>query len=241
MKVILQVKLPLVCPACTEGSQLLHPVRWKDGKRDYEGPRSVHGTHNDVLLVSRVCMCPRKHQIIAHDAGILKQSRNAIEESFILFHKTAITRDFYRFFLVQVNYGLSSHDILTLWYQSQFDEYMSRKVQFQKDISFLSKINKPCNFPEFEYRGDYVCQKIIASCLMYSYFSKELLYTKRMIETTAVYVTADHTFKVPANIGFWYNGKWIPVFNTLFIVMNEIGKSFFVTLRNDPTFVSKLW
>lgn len=180
MNVILQVKLPLVCPACTEGSQLLHPVRWKDGKKDYEGPRSVHGTHNDALLVSRVCMCLKKHQIIAHDAGILKQSRNAIEEPFILFHKTAIT----------------------LWYQSQFDEYMSRKLQFQKDISFLSKINKPCNFPEFEYRGDYVCQKVIATCLMYSYFSKELLYTKRMIETTAVYVTADHTFKVPANIGF---------------------------------------
>ena len=44
-----------------------------------------------------------------------------------------------------------------------------------------------------------------------------------MIETTTVYVTADYTFKVPANISFWYNGKWIGVCNTLFIVMNEIG------------------
>ena len=68
---------------------------------------------------------------------------------------------------------------------------------------------------------------------MYSYFSKELLYTKRMIEATTVYVTADHTCKVPANIGFWYNGKWIGVCNTLFFVMNEIGKGFFVALRND--------
>ena len=91
--------------------------------------------------------------------GILKQSRNAIEEPFILFHKTALTRDLYRFFSAFFNYGLSSHDTLTRWYQSQFDEYMSRKLQFEKDISFPSKINKSCNFPEFEHRGDYVCQK----------------------------------------------------------------------------------
>ena len=65
---------------------------------------------------------------------------------------------------------------------------------------------------------------------MYSYFSKELLYTKWMIETTAVYVTADHTFKEPENIGFWYYGKWSRVFNTLFTNLNEIGKGFFVTV-----------
>ena len=86
-------------------------------------------------------MCPRKHQINAHDIGILKQSRNAIEEPSLLFHKTAITRDLYRFFLVHVNYGLSSRDILTLWYQPQCDECRARKLQFEKDISFPPKIN----------------------------------------------------------------------------------------------------
>ena len=159
-------------------------------------------------------MCPGKYQIIAHDIDILKQSRNAIEEPSLLFHKTAITGDLYRFFLDHVNYGLSSHDVFTLWYQPQCNEYRSRKLQF-----------------EIEYRGNDVL--LITSCLMYSYFSKELLYTKRMIEATAAYVTADHTCKVPANIGFWYNGKWIGVCNTLFFVMNEIGKGFFVALRND--------
>ena len=62
-----------------------------------------------------------------------------------------------------------------------------------------------------------------------------------MIETPTVYVTADYTFKVPANISFWYNGKWVGVCNTLFIVMNEIVQGFFVTFPNDPAFVSKLW
>ena len=175
---ILQEKLLSVCPVCTEKSRLLQPVVWKYGKKDYEGLRFVYGIHNDALLVRRVSMCLRKYQFIAHDTGILKQSRNSIEEPSLLFHKTAITRDLHRFFLVHVNYGLSSHDILTLWYQPQCDEYRSRKLQLEKDISFPAKINQSCNFPDFDYRGNDVCQKIFASCLMYSYFSKELLYTK---------------------------------------------------------------
>ena len=63
---ILQEKLLLVCPACTEESQLLHSVRCKDGNKDHKEPHSVYGTQNDALLISRVYMCPRKHQIIAH-------------------------------------------------------------------------------------------------------------------------------------------------------------------------------
>ena len=138
---ILQEKLLFVSPVCTEKSQLLQPVRWKYGKKDYEGPRFVYGIHNDALLVSRVYMCPGKYQIIAHDIDILKQSRNVIEEPSLLFHKTAITGDLYRFFLDHVNYGLSSHDVFTLWYQPQCNEYRSRKLQFEKDISFPSKTN----------------------------------------------------------------------------------------------------
>lgn len=129
---ILQEKLLSVCPVCSEKSRLLQPVLWKYGKKDYEVLRFVYGIHNDVLLVRRAYMCLRKHQFIAHDTGILKQSRNPIEEPSLLFNKTAITRDLHRFFLVHVNFGLSSHDILTLWYQPQCDEYRSRKLQLEK-------------------------------------------------------------------------------------------------------------
>ena len=129
---ILQEKLLSVCPVCSEKSQLLQHVLWKYGKKDYEVLHFVYGIHNDTLLVRRVYMCLRKHQFIAHDTGILKQSRNPIEEPSLLFHKTAITRDLHIFFLVHVNYGLSSHDILTLWYQPQCDEYRSRKLHLEK-------------------------------------------------------------------------------------------------------------
>lgn len=40
---------------------------------------------------------------------------------------------------------------------------------------------------------------------------------------TAFSLSADHIFKVSANIGFWCRGKWIQLYDSLFVVMNEIG------------------
>ena len=40
---------------------------------------------------------------------------------------------------------------------------------------------------------------------------------------TASFLSAGHTFKVSSNIGFWCEGKWIQLYDSLFIVMNEIG------------------
>lgn len=50
---ILQEKLLFVSPVCTEKSQLLQPVRWKYGKKDYKEPCFVYCIHSDALLVSR--------------------------------------------------------------------------------------------------------------------------------------------------------------------------------------------
>ena len=44
-----------------------------------------------------------------------------------------------------------------------------------------------------------------------------------MREMKASSLSADHTFKVSSNIGFWCNGKWVQLYDSLFIVMNEIG------------------
>ena len=41
-----------------------------------------------------------------------------------------------------------------------------------------------------------------------------------MCQMTALSLSADHTFKVASNIGFWCEGKWIQLFDSLF-VLNE--------------------
>ena len=37
------------------------------------------------------------------------------------------------------------------------------------------------------------------------------------------WLSCDHTFKVSANIGFWFNKRWVKLYDTLFIVLNEDG------------------
>lgn len=37
------------------------------------------------------------------------------------------------------------------------------------------------------------------------------------------FFSVDYIFKVFLNIGFWCNGKWVCFYDSLFIVMNEVG------------------
>ena len=41
--------------------------------------------------------------------------------------------------------------------------------------------------------------------------------------TSDSWLSSDHTFKVAANIGFFWNNRWVKVYDSLFIVLNEIG------------------
>ena len=48
---------------------------------------------------------------------------------------------------------------------------------------------------------------MITTCLVESYFSKETLYTAKMAQTDAKTISADHTFKVSANIAIMLQRK----------------------------------
>ena len=45
-----------------------------------------------------------------------------------------------------------------------------------------------------------------------------------MAQLPCAWLSADHTFKVSANIGVWKNGVWVRQFDSLFTVMNEKGQ-----------------
>lgn len=78
--------LTLCCPNCLEhyGSyQPLKATRWKDGKTKCDEPRRLYGLTNNVLLVSRVYICGRRHQTIAHDPSILSQVKGTLPCPFV--------------------------------------------------------------------------------------------------------------------------------------------------------------
>ena len=162
------------------------------------------------------------HQIIGHDPSVLSQVKGILPIPFLLFHKAGVTRELHSFIISHANAGLTISEIQALWLQTMYDAYGSRRE------AYLSAWNKNSNicppFPEFDQRFKQPGEKIIASCIARNYFEKEHLYTKRMCQMTArKWLSCDHTFKVSANIGFWFNKRWVKLYDTLFIVLNEEG------------------
>ena len=49
------------------------------------------------------------------------------------------------------------------------------------------------------------------------------MYSQHMSEHPCVWFSADHTFKVSANIGAWCQGVWVKQIDSLFTVLNEKG------------------
>ena len=212
--------LSLICPSCLEigVNELLRPIRWKDGRTINDQPRFLYGLSNNVLLVSRIYLCKNKHQILSHDDRILSQIDDQFLPPFVLFYKTGVTRELFNFFTSHITAGMSVADVLILWNQNLYDNYGLRKLCFANEVKGTIE-----QFPDFIVRGEKVGEKIVTACYMHNYFKKEHLYARRMCQMTAVALSADHTFKVSANVGFWLRGKWVQLYNSLFIVMNEIG------------------
>ena len=217
--------LALWCPFCAECSGLNRPLkatRWKDGKTTCDQPRRLYGLTNTALLVSRVYVCDQRHQVIAHDPAVLFQVQGVFFIPFLLFHKVGITRELHGFILSHANAGLTISEIQTLWLQTMYDAYPLRRAAH---LSACTANSKLCtSYPEFKQNFQNPGEKVIASCIAGDYLKKEHLYTKRMCQMTAEkWLSCDHTFKVSANIGFWLNKRWVKLYDTLFIVLNEEG------------------
>ena len=148
---VLIKNLIIFCPA---RKVIVHPIRWKDGSKSYEGPRKFYGLKEDLLLISRVYRSDRGHQVLAHDPGILSQTHSFLIEPFLLLHKGGIIREFcefiishvditfsqlggiirqlYEFIISHVDIGITPSDILALWHQTKYNDHVSLNLEYQK-------------------------------------------------------------------------------------------------------------
>ena len=77
---------------------------------------------------------------------------------------------------------------------------------------------------EFPILGSKDITKTIRSYFILEYFARKSRHDCRMSQLTSdSFLSSDHTFKVAANIGFFWNNIWVKVYDSLFIVSNEIG------------------
>ena len=98
--------------------------------------RCFYGSTISVLLVSRVYICDRRHQIIAYDPTILSLVKGILP---CQLHTLVASH---------ANVGLSISEIQSLWLQTMYDAYGSRREAYISECSKHSKSN--ASFPEFE-------------------------------------------------------------------------------------------
>ena len=108
--------LTLWCPNCqeyAEVNQSLKTSRWKDGRTKCDELHRLYGLTNNVLLVSRVYVCDRRHLLIVHDPSILSQG--ILHIPFVLFHKAGVMTELHSFIISHANAGLMIKEIQTPW------------------------------------------------------------------------------------------------------------------------------
>ena len=59
---------------------------------------------------------------------------------------------------------------------------------------------------------------------MWAYFEFEHMYAQHMSQISFLWLSADHTFRVSTNFGFWRRGTWTRQYDSLFCVLNEKGQ-----------------
>ena len=69
-------------------------------------------------------------------------------------------------------------------------------------------------------------RQITTNCFVRAYFEFEHMhmYAQHMSQISFLWLSADHTFKVSTNIGFWHRGTWTRQYDSLFCVLNEKGQ-----------------
>ena len=212
---ITEFNLVLICPHCSESaarcSNQLHASRWKDGKVSYDEPRKLYCIQRQVILVSRVYRCSAGHHVLAHDPWVLQETHTEtrFHIPFILFHKSGVTRDLFLYIFTHVQTGVKLNDIENLISQMYTDAHCST----QRGLS--STLTKTLETPG---------RPTITNCFVRAYFEFEHMYAQHMSDIPFSWLSADHTFKVSANIGFWHRGIWVKQYNSLFCVLNEIGQ-----------------
>lgn len=76
-------------------------------------------------------------------------------------------------------------------------------------------------FPKLETTKLFIGRNLLTHIYIRIFFECREMFTQHMTSKTGKWLSADHTFKVSANIGYWKNRHWTKMFNSLFILMNE--------------------
>ena len=220
----------LLCPheSHRTKAEALHPKKWKKGDSEKDAPSRLYGKDGTVLLVSRVYVCCQGHEVIGHDTRILEKIPDS-KVPFYLSHRSGITVNLAHEVNSLASTGLTFSEIERHVAQRYYNRYWLCKEQYNDNLRQHKEKASASSYTSTVFPNhttiDLPSDDIIISCFLIIFKENEIFYTQRMSELSALYISADHTFKVAANIGVNLpDHKWVTQYDSLFCVLNEKGQ-----------------
>jgi len=237
--------IPVLCPEHI--CELLKTEEILDGSNNARNPRIGLEATGVFLLVGVIYHCPiGNHKIRSTDPRIMT-SLSRYSQDVILTHKMACRLSLVTTLNSFVTDGLSfskMHDIVKEQILDRYDigknkYYIDcKRKSIAEDINVLVGIKKTL-------LGYIPCARTFED-LFKAWFSEiQEQVASDMNKLSSSYLLVDHTFKVTVNVGAIRSGddrKWVKLYNSLFIVMNEKKEivSWHFTVKEKFSFVEEL-
>ena len=209
-------------------------MQWQDGSTKRYNPRCLYGINGCVVLVCPIYCCSRGHMITACDPRILRHFPEREVIPFVLLHKCGITRQLQRLVFQLCSQGKSFSDIETLLLWSVQDHYAQQQLVYTHQTIFLTQSD--CNCPSLP--TTYISNDLISNIFIISFNEFKHLMFRDMADLSSEVISCDHTFKLAAHIGIHKCGKWVPQYDSLFIVQDEVGRVLFWQLSMGTSYGS---
>ena len=198
----------------------MHESSWTDGSSSDTQPRQLHDLDRIVLLVSVIYVCDANHRTLAHDESILKRFPTQNVIPFVLFHRTGFTRELASMCFTLISRGMSIIEVETLIIQTRWETH--EREQGLRSLHTPEAVHEPFMDSDLSKTPS---NNVITKCFLATFLLQEQVYTREMNSiNVGASITWDHTFKVATNIGFLRpDNVWVPMYDSLFIVMNSNG------------------
>ena len=213
---------------------------WSDGSRQslQLQSRTIQSVHQEVLLVSAYYICQNHHNLLAHDEAVLQLIPVQVELPFLLFYRTGFTRNLADAYVSFCQRGINFYTMESILYEQRWNMYVKRRNVFQQ-YQLLGHCSG-VTFPEFKdiSTSNSPSNNILTKCFLTHFLASETTYVEvlQSISVTSA-ISFDHTFKSAMNIGYRReDGVWIPQYNSIFVVFNEVGQIVTWQLTNRTTF-----
>lgn len=232
--------LPDVCmqDGCTWKILMKH---WRMGQSHGMEPRLLHCVENIVVLISPMYQCEYGHSLSATDPQLLAKLSPAYIP-FVLLHRTGFTRHFINTVVLLFREGVTIQGI---------ERHIQRMRQQHTSSIIIQHINKmPKNLQSStadsldkseeltSIKLPFPSNNLIYHCILVHFMERKNFYNSEMDSIPiSSYLSIDHTFKIASNIGYRRSdGKWVTLYNSLFIVLNELGQVVMWQFTNSTSF-----